>query len=78
MNEYDSELVAGLLEKQNYIRTNDSGDAELILLNTCSVREHAEEKVHARLANLKIFKDKDPKVKIGVLGCMAQNLKEDL
>lgn len=78
MNEYDSELVAGLLEKQNYSRTNAAEDAELILLNTCSVREHAEEKVHARLANLKIFKDKDPKVMIGVLGCMAQNLKEDL
>ncbi len=76
MNEYDSELVAGLLEKQNYTRADSSADAQLILLNTCSVREHAEEKIHARLSNLKVFKDKDPEVKIGVLGCMAQNLKE--
>ena len=78
MNEYDSELVAGLLEKENYERAESSEDAQLILLNTCSVREHAEEKVHARLGNLKILKDKDPDVKLGVLGCMAQNLKEDL
>jgi len=78
MNEYDSELVAGLLEKQNYTRAESSADAQLILLNTCSVREHAEEKVHARLSNLKVFKDRDPNVKIGVLGCMAQNLKEEL
>jgi tRNA-2-methylthio-N6-dimethylallyladenosine synthase len=78
MNEYDSELVAGLLEKQNYTRAESSADAQLILLNTCSVREHAEEKVHARLSNLKVFKDKDPEVKIGVLGCMAQNLKENI
>ena len=78
MNEYDSELVAGLLEKQDYTRAESSEDAQLILLNTCSVREHAEEKVHARLGNLKVLKDKDPDVKLGVLGCMAQNLKEDL
>ena len=78
MNEYDSELVAGLLEKQDYLRTDSTEDAQLILLNTCSVREHAEEKVHARLGNLKSLKASDPSVMIGVLGCMAQNLKEDL
>jgi len=78
MNEYDSELVAGLLEKETYIRTDVADDAHLILVNTCSVREHAEEKVHARLGNLKVFKDRNSEVKIGLLGCMAQNLKEDL
>ncbi|MBT4715255.1 MAG: tRNA (N6-isopentenyl adenosine(37)-C2)-methylthiotransferase MiaB, partial [Candidatus Marinimicrobia bacterium] len=78
MNEYDSELVAGLLEKEKYTRTEVADDADLILVNTCSVREHAEEKVHARLGNLKVFKDRNPEVKIGLLGCMAQNLKEDL
>ncbi|MCF7922593.1 MAG: tRNA (N6-isopentenyl adenosine(37)-C2)-methylthiotransferase MiaB, partial [Candidatus Marinimicrobia bacterium] len=78
MNEYDSELVAGLLEKEKYTRTDVAEDASLILVNTCSVREHAEEKVHARLGNLKVFKDRNPEVKIGLLGCMAQNLKEDL
>ena len=78
MNEYDSELVAGLLEKEKYTRTEVAEDAQLILVNTCSVREHAEEKVHARLGNLKIHKDRNPEVRIGLLGCMAQNLKEDL
>ena len=78
MNEYDSELVAGLLEREGYTRAEIADDASLILVNTCSVREHAEEKVHARLGNLKVFKDRNPKVKIGILGCMAQNLKEDL
>ncbi|NQV29286.1 MAG: tRNA (N6-isopentenyl adenosine(37)-C2)-methylthiotransferase MiaB [Candidatus Marinimicrobia bacterium] len=78
MNEYDSELVAGLLEKENYSRTEASDEAQLILLNTCSVREHAEDKVHARLSNLKVHKDRNPEVKIGILGCMAQNLKEEL
>ena len=78
MNEYDSELVAGLLEKEEYTRTEVADEATLILVNTCSVREHAEEKVHARLGNLKVFKDRNPDVKIGLLGCMAQNLKEDL
>ncbi|MEA3288505.1 MAG: tRNA (N6-isopentenyl adenosine(37)-C2)-methylthiotransferase MiaB [Candidatus Marinimicrobia bacterium] len=78
MNEYDSELVAGLLEKQNYLRTESADEAQLILVNTCSVRENAEVKVHARLSNLKVMKDRNPEVKIGVLGCMAQNLKEDL
>ena len=78
MNEYDSELVAGLLEKEHYSRAESAAEAQLILLNTCSVREHAEDRVHARLANLKHLKDRDPEVMIGVLGCMAQNLKEDL
>ncbi len=78
MNEYDSELVAGLLEKQDYTRTEIVDEAQLILVNTCSVRENAEIKVHARLSNLKVMKDRNPDVKIGVLGCMAQNLKEDL
>jgi len=78
MNEYDSELVAGLVEKESYTRTELVEEAELILVNTCSVREHAEEKVHARLGNLKVYKDRNPKVRIGLLGCMAQNLKEDV
>ncbi len=78
MNVYDSELVAGILEQENYTRTERVEDAQLIFLNTCSVREHAEEKVHARLGILKSQKDRNPGTMIGVLGCMAQNLREDL
>ncbi len=78
MNVYDSELVAGILEKEDYSRSESVDDADLIFLNTCSVRENAEERVHKRLENLKAQKKSSPGTMIGVLGCMAQNLKEDL
>ena len=78
MNVYDSELVAGILEKEDYSRSESVDDADLNFLNTCSVRENAEERVHKRLENLKAQKKSSPGTMIGVLGCMAQNLKEDL
>ncbi|MCF7797388.1 MAG: tRNA (N6-isopentenyl adenosine(37)-C2)-methylthiotransferase MiaB [Lentisphaeria bacterium] len=78
MNVYDSELVAGILEKEAYQRADSVEVADIIFLNTCSVREHAEDKVHARLGVLKEQKEKNPDTIIGVLGCMAQNLRDDL
>lgn len=78
MNVYDSELVAGILEKETYQRADSVENADIIFLNTCSVREHAEDKVHARLGVLKEQKEKKPGTIIGVLGCMAQNLRDDL
>ena len=53
-------------------------DADLILFNTCSVRQHAEDKVHSRLGHLKRLKGARPHVIVGVLGCMAERVKEDL
>jgi tRNA-2-methylthio-N6-dimethylallyladenosine synthase len=78
MNVYDSELVAKLLQNLGYSETDDLADADAIFLNTCSVREKAEETVHNRLNNLHHLKRKKPSLIIGVLGCMAQNLKNDL
>jgi len=78
MNVYDSELVGGQLEKLGYSNTNDVENADLIFLNTCSIREKAEETVHNRLTNLHHLKKKNPKLLIGLLGCMAQNLKDDI
>ncbi|MCF7801449.1 MAG: tRNA (N6-isopentenyl adenosine(37)-C2)-methylthiotransferase MiaB [Candidatus Marinimicrobia bacterium] len=78
MNVYDSELVAGILEKETYKRADSVEEADIIFLNTCSVREHAEDKVHARLGVLREQKEKNPDTIIGVLGCMAQNLRDDL
>ena len=78
MNVYDSELVGGQLEKLGYSNTDSVENADLIFLNTCSIREKAEETVHNRLSNLHHLKKKNPKLLIGLLGCMAQNLKDDI
>jgi len=72
MNEYDSERVAGLLKRQQYELTDRPDDADLILLNACSIREKAEEKVFSQLGSLKHLKRTRPDLIIGVMGCMAQ------
>ena len=78
MNVYDSELVSGQLNSLGYKKTNKLEVADIILLNTCSIREKAEETVHNRLDSLHYLKKNNPNLLIGVLGCMAQNLKNDL
>jgi tRNA-2-methylthio-N6-dimethylallyladenosine synthase len=72
MNEYDSERVAGLLRAQAYELTDDESDADLILLNTCAIREKAEDKVFSKLGQLRAVKARRPDVVVGVMGCMAQ------
>ena len=78
MNEYDSELVGNILGDLGYSRSNKIEDADAIFLNTCSIREKAEETVHNRLDSLAYLKKKKKHLIIGVLGCMAQNLKDIL
>src|SRR5438105_81934 len=72
MNVLDSELVLGQLRAQGYESVDDRDDADVILYNTCSVREHAEQKVWSRLGELRERKARDPHVVIGVIGCMAE------
>ena len=72
MNEYDSERVAGLLKQERYELTDRPEDADLILLNTCSIREKAEDKVFSQLGALRHLKRQRPDLVIGVMGCMAQ------
>jgi tRNA-2-methylthio-N6-dimethylallyladenosine synthase len=72
MNEYDSERVAGLLKADHYQLCDKPEDADLILLNTCSIREKAEDKVFSQLGALKGLKKARPDLVIGVMGCMAQ------
>ncbi len=72
MNELDSELVVATLRKQGYELTDTTGDADLILFNTCSVRQHAEDKIYSALGRLKNAKKEHPHKIIGVIGCMAQ------
>ena len=78
MNELDSELVAGQLRAMGYGFTNDPDTADVVLYNTCSVREHAEQKVWSRLGELKETKIERPNLVVGVLGCMAERDGVDL
>ena len=72
MNEYDSERVAGLLRERSWELTADEAEADLILVNTCAIREKAEDKVFSKLGELRLLKAQRPELVIGVMGCMAQ------
>ena len=76
MNLLDSELVVGALRKQGYELTDSVSRADVVLFNTCSVRQHAEDKIYSALGRLKHRKRKNPELVIGVLGCMAQKDQE--
>lgn len=78
MNKYDSELVAGILQRHGYREASIVQESDLILMNTCSVRQHAENRVLGRLDALRLLKQKRPGLIIGVLGCMAIRLKDTL
>jgi tRNA-2-methylthio-N6-dimethylallyladenosine synthase len=77
MNESDSELVRSLLKQNGFTFTEDRERADVVLMNTCAIRENAHHKVYSHLADLKGIKTHRPLV-VGVLGCMAQSLKTDL
>ena len=75
MNFSDSEIVASILSKKGYNTTDTIEEAELILVNTCSIRDKAEQTVRKRLEKYNSLKKNNPKMKVGVLGCMAERLK---
>ncbi|MCI3919508.1 tRNA (N6-isopentenyl adenosine(37)-C2)-methylthiotransferase MiaB [Paenibacillus sp. TRM 82003] len=72
MNEHDSETMKGMLEAMGYEATDDRAEADVILLNTCAIRENAEDKVFGELGHLKHLKLERPNVVLGVCGCMSQ------
>tara|TARA_B110000902_G_scaffold196628_1_gene223073 strand:+ start:9086 stop:10540 length:1455 start_codon:yes stop_codon:yes gene_type:complete len=76
MNMNDSEIVAAILDKEGYNTTQILEEADLVLVNTCSIREKAETTVRKRLQKYNAVKKVNPKMKVGVLGCMAERLKE--
>ena len=75
MNFSDSEIVASILSNNGYNTTTTIEEAELILINTCSIRDKAEQTVRKRLEKYNALKRDNPKMKVGVLGCMAERLK---
>jgi tRNA-2-methylthio-N6-dimethylallyladenosine synthase len=78
MNYSDTEIVLSVLSKFGYNETTDIHNSDVILLNTCSIRENAETKIFNRLDALKMFKKKNPNMVVGILGCMAERLRKDL
>ncbi|MEY4905412.1 MAG: (dimethylallyl)adenosine tRNA methylthiotransferase, partial [Bacteroidota bacterium] len=78
MNFSDSEIVASILTDINYAPTRNMEEADLILVNTCSIREKAEDTVRKRLRIFNKVKNKRPGMMIGVLGCMAERMKKTL
>ena len=72
MNEHDSEKIEWLLEKMGYTLSNSIDKSDLVIVNTCSVRHSAEDKVYGQLGNLKHLKKQKPNLKVGVCGCMMQ------
>ena len=78
MNFSDSEIVASILAKDGYTAVDKAEDADLVLLNTCSIRDKAEQTVLNRIDSLKNLKGANKQLKVGVLGCMAERMREDL
>lgn len=78
MNFADSELVMGILKAKGFELAKNIDEANVILLNTCSIRDNAEQKIHSRLDHLKGVKKNNPTAVIGILGCMAERLRKNL
>lgn len=78
MNVADSEVVASILEMDGFTLTNKADDADLVLINTCSIRDNAEQRVLSRIQHYQSLRKKGKKIIIGILGCMAERVKENL
>ena len=76
MNVADSELVGGILAKEGYAFTNELAKADVALINTCSIRENAEQRIHGRLGLFNAQKRRNPDLVVGILGCMAERVRE--
>ena len=76
MNVHDSERIAGLLEDAGYVRADDDADADLVVFNTCAIRENADNKLYGNLSHLAPVKSRRPGMQIAVGGCLAQKDKD--
>ena len=78
MNLADTEIVLGILQNKGFDQTDSANDADVVLLNTCSIRENAEQRIYGRLGNYKNLKGRKPDLIVGILGCMAERLRKNL
>lgn len=78
MNIADSEIVASLLQKEGYVVAAEAADADYVLINTCAIRDNAEQRIRKRLRELRALQQSNPKLRIGILGCMAERLQSQL
>ncbi len=78
MNFSDSEVVASILSQEGYSTTRNISEADLVLINTCSIRDNAEQRVRNRLTEFQHHKQQNPELVVGILGCMAERLKKNL
>ena len=78
MNVNDTEVVFSILAKEGYIRCRDMEEADVVMANTCSVRDNAEQRIRARIGLFNSLRRKNPDLVVGILGCMAERLKEEL
>ena len=78
MNFADSEIVASLLKKEGYDVVTDIAHADYVLINTCAIRDNAEQRIRKRLRELRALQQKHPQLRIGILGCMAERLQSQL
>ena len=78
MNRGDSEVVVSILSEYGYIYTEEIAEADVILVNTCSVRDNAEQRIWGRLNEFKVYKKRKRALLVGVIGCMAERLKDEL
>ena len=78
MNVYDGELMASAFRRAGYVHSADPAEADVVLINTCAVREHAEEKVFSHLGELRKHKNRNPDLLIGITGCMAERMGREI
>ncbi len=78
MNVGDTEIVVSILQREGYVPTETLDNADVVLLNTCSIRDNAEQRIWGRLVELRRYRRRKRGMLVGVIGCMAERLKEEL
>lgn len=78
MNAADTEIILSVMDGNGYEPTDDIAAADVVFLNTCSIRDNAEQRIHGRLTNITYYKRRKPELVVGILGCMAERLRRDL